>query len=987
MKIFDSSQGNIMDNASKSGPDKSDQKKSFKDTLNLPTTDFPIRANLKELDSFMLKRWQNDDIYVKTFLAHKGHKKFILHDGPPFANGHIHLGTSYNKILKDIEAKAYRMANYQVPITPGWDCHGLPIELAVARDYPQASPNELRQKCRAYARKWVTIQREEFKALGVMMDWDHPYLTMDFSYEASVLQAFSIFVKNGYIERKNKTVPWCASCQTVLASAEIEYKDRQDPSLYVLFEIDKKRVSTLFPNLANKPIYLLVWTTTPWTLPLNRAVFLKPKTPYQVLEHEGTLFVVAKDLADAICKEKGIEKKVVGECTAEDLKGISAKHPFVNDLQIPILTDEFVSLDDGTACVHSAPGCGPEDYEVGIKNNLEIFSPLSPDGRYTVGIKPADLEWMSIFEGNDWVLKTLSEKGVLFYQGVTQHSYPHCWRCRKPLMFRATKQWFCDLTKHDLKKRALAAVDTISFIPKNAKNSLKASIEARLEWCLSRQRTWGVPIPAVLCDECDYAYTDAEFIEAVSHGVAQQGVEYWEEVDLSSLLPSNFVCPKCGSKHFHKEDDILDVWFESGITHYAVLLKDPELSYPANVYLEAVDQNRGWFQSSLLASLVLEEEPCTKTIVCHGYTVDAEGRKMSKSLGNVVAPQEVIDQIGADGLRLWVSSIDIGSDVIVSKQLLGNIAEVYRKIRNTERFLLSNLFDFDKKRDALPFEKLLPLDQYALLILNQLNEQVQQYYFATDFTRVFHDLTDYVTAELSSFYLDIIKDRLYVELAHGDKRRSAQTVCWYILDTLVRLMAPICSFTAEHISDFYQKDKKESIHLQCFADLKSVVTGTTKLAHPYELSGGASRETLSNTLAGENKLTQWQTIKKLRSALLKAIERQREKGLIKHPLEAQISLFIDSSYPDKKLLEQFFTSLERQGQSKDDFLKELMIVSQITFAPSKENLEETNVEGLYALVEKAAGVKCPRCWQWEVTQNEDGLCQRCQKVVSVLSKK
>ncbi|MBT3456181.1 isoleucine--tRNA ligase [bacterium] len=974
--------------------DKNKDKPSFKDTLNLPKTDFSIRANAKENEPKILKRWEQDNIYKKTFDVNNGKEKYILHDGPPYSNGNIHLGHAYNKLAKDFVCKVQRMHGKHVPVTPGWDCHGLPIELAVDRENPGMPQNQLKKKCREYAQKWVDIQREQFKALGVFMDWENPYLTMAPDYEAKILRAFAEFVEKGYIERKNKTVPWCPSCHTVLASAEIEHQERKDPSIYVFFPLGQQAKEKAFPLLKDKGVNMLVWTTTPWTLPLNRAVFLKPKTTYVVLEHEDKYFVVGKALADSVCSAKEIEKKIIAEISSDDIAGIKVNHPFVEGLRVPVLTDGFVGLDEGTACVHSAPGCGPEDYDVGIKNGLEIFSPLSPDGKYTVGIAPKELEDMSVVGGNVWAIRKLAERGMMFHKTSMRHPYPHCWRCHGPLIFRATKQWFCDLSKGDLREKALLAADEIDFIPEKARTTLKAAIGTRLEWCLSRQRVWGVPIPAAICNGCDYAYVNADFVRKVSNKVEKSGIEYWDDADLSEFLPKNYACPECGKQDFRKEKDILDVWFESGVSHYCVLKDNPKLGFPADMYIEARDQNRGWFQSSLLTSLVLENRSCVKEIWCHGYTVDKDGRKMSKSLGNVVVPKEIIDKTSTDVLRLWASSIEQGSDLGFSDQLLGNVSEVYRKIRNTCRFLLSNLYDFEKEKDEIVVNNLSAIDQYALMRLADVNEEIKEHYLKSDFTRVFHAFADYCTVELSSFYLDIVKDRLYVEKADEKKRRSTQTVCWYILDTLTRLMAPVLSFTAEQISDHYQQGKKESIHLQEFADLewvlKSVSEGFTlyrTVMKTFEMGAGQIKENLELQNFIIKKFDQWEAIKQLRSALLKSIEGQRQKGIIKHPLEAKLKLYIDKECEIKNTIDSFFVDLERHSQLPKEFLKELMIVSDVEVLDAKDNLLESDVSGVFVSVEVAGGIKCPRCWQWSHAGDKDGLCLRCQPIVESFDRK
>jgi isoleucyl-tRNA synthetase len=965
------------------------KKISFKDTLNLPETNFPIRANHKEDDAVMLQRWEDENLYLRSFDLHKGATKFILHDGPPYANGHLHIGHAYNNILKDIVCKSQRMSGKHVPVTPGWDCHGLPIEFAVVKENPGLTGAELKKACREYAQKWIAIQKHERKQLGVLMDFDRPYLTMDYGYEADILRAFGLLVEKQYIERKNKTVPWCPTCQTVLASAEIEYQDRKDPSIYVLFTLRSDVSGQLFSQLHNKPISLLVWTTTPWTLPLNRAVLLKPNTEYAVLDAGDNYIVVGKSLVENISKLLDISNNIVAEFNSQQLVDLRAQvaHPFINDLFVPVLVDDSVLTDDGTACVHCAPGVGPIDYEVGIKNGLEIYSPVTTDGRYTNDIAVAELAGMSVAHAQGWVIQKLLDTNKLAFKTSIKHSYPHCWRCRGGLIFRATKQWFCDLSRNDLKERACEAVDQIAMLPKSSHNRFESTIEGRLEWCLSRQRVWGVPITAAICNSCDYTYINKQFIDEVAKNVAQHGIEYWDNVSLESLMPQGTACPHCATGVLRKETDILDVWFDSGISHYAVLEKNPALQFPADMYLEGKDQHRGWFQSSLLTSMIIEGTPCTKTIVTHGYTVDANGRKMSKSLGNVIAQQDVINTMGTDGLRLWASSIDNSSDPVVSEVLLKNVQEVFRKIRNTCRFLLSNINDFDSAHDAVAIEKMNSMDKYALQELSEVHEEIIKAYKEYDFTRVFHALGNYCSVNLSSFYLDIVKDRLYTAKKDSLDRRSAQTVCANILDVLTKLMAPILSFTAEQLSDEYQKDKTVSIHLQQFPTLTNVweqLAQRNALQNPvpqWDRFSPSSTDKMEEITSRHMQENCWAILKDVRSALLKAIEVQREKQIVKHSLEAQITMYIDPQADYATKLQAFFDEMNRNGENTESFLKEFLIVSQFTIATTKDNLEETELKGLFARVEHAQGTKCPRCWQWDLSTDPDGLCQRCEKIV------
>jgi isoleucyl-tRNA synthetase len=959
---------------------------SYKDTLNLPTTDFPIRAQAHIFDKQILERWENEKLYVLTYLHNKGKQQFILYDGPPYSNGNIHLGHAYNKILKDIVMRSERMAGKHVPFIPLWDCHGLPIEIKVAAENPDIKNDAIALKaaCRKYAQKWVDIQKQEFRDLGLMMEFDESCTTMDPVYEAQTLRAFGIMVGKGYIARKQKTVPWCMHCQTVLANAEIEYEDRKDPSVYVQFPFSVETAAQLFPEALSKKVSLLAWTTTPWTLPLNRAVVLKPGAIYQIVEMNECLVILAKELVAKVAGIIGATANVVAEFPAEYLIGQKVNHPFIDGLQVPVLGDTFVSLEDGTACVHSAPGCGPDDYEIGIRNGLEIYSPLTADGRYTPDILPADLSGMLVTDGQWTVLKKLDEAGNLLFKQSIRHSYPHCWRCRNGLIFRATKQWFCDLSQHNLRDRALQAIANMRMVPETGRNRLAATVAGRLEWCLSRQRAWGVPIPAISCNDCNDVHISTDVIEKVAQGVEKNGVEYWDTVGITTLIPSG-TCAKCGSKNLRKEADILDVWFDSGVSHFAMLSEGVDITYPADLYLEGKDQHRGWFQSSLLTSLALHEHPAMKEILTHGFTVDDKGRKMSKSIGNVVVPSQIIEKVGLDGLRLWAASNDYDSDPIVSDNLINNVAEVHRKIRNTCRFLLSNLYDFDIKKDAIHVDKMLLIDQYALCQLHKLNESIQHSYKARKTTAVFHDLADYCVKELSAFYLDIVKDRLYVEKSNGFERRSAQTVCYYIVDTLTKLMAPILSVTAELISDCYQNDKKASIHLQDFACLDWAINRL----FDADNEGGPlhHKRPFDSFMQEQDKITafheSWAAMRDVRSAVLKSLEELRGQGVIKHSLDAQVILHISLGYKDEAAITRLFGMIAQQGQSLEHFLKEYFIVSQVAVVVNGAGLPEVD-PGLFVATAKAVGGKCARCWQWEtfdLYDVEKQLCQRCAKAL------
>ncbi len=957
---------------------ENDTSKKYSQTLNLPKTDFPIRANHTISDLEVLERWKSQDLYKLTFEHNIGNEKFILHDGPPYANGNIHLGSAYNKILKDISSKLRRMSGYHTPVTPGWDCHGLPIEQKVAQENPGLDRIEMKKACRAYATKWIDIQRNSFKSLGVLMNWDKPYITMSFDYEANILRALKIIIKQDLIERKNKAVPWCPSCKTALASVEIEYKDRKDPSIYTLFTLDAIDSRKAFD--IDQPINLIIWTTTPWTLPLNKAVLAHPDSQYSIIKIDQELYILGSQVAEKLALGLGVELNVIKTFNSGFFKDIKVNHPFL-DMKVPIIFDDSVITDDGTALVHCAPGCGPIDYEVGIKNNLEIYSPISDAGTYTEPIEPKELLNMPVSEGQFWVLKKLKEIGKLLYKTNIVHSYPHCWRCRGGLIFRATPQWFFDLNQENIKGKALKAIEQINFIPKDGRNFLKATVSNRLQWCISRQRVWGVFIPALLCNNCCYGFFNLEIIDKAIAGVEKEGIEYWDKVtlqDLENQVSEKLTCPNCKSSDLQKEEDILDVWFESGVSHYAVLYNNKDLKYPANLYLEGVDQHRGWFQSSLLTSLVVEKEASMKSILTHGFIVDSKGQKMSKSLGNVVYPEDIIKKIGTDGLRLWAASIGVDSDPIVSDALLENVSQVYRKIRNTCRFLLLNLYDFDIDKDAVQLKDLMPIDYYAILELEAFNTKMLEEYFQYNFTSVFHGLGQYVVTELSSFYMDIVKDRLYTEKADSFERRSAQTALWYILDTITKLMAPIMSLTAELVSDHYQKDKKQSIHLQDFVNplkFRNLYNNTS--SNP----GSKIFIDLDKEIKEYNKLRAcqslvWTQLRQIRSEILKAIEVEREKGIIKHSLEARVILYVNLDLPEYALIKQLFAEIESKGMSVEDFMKEFLIVSQIQILDNPNN-------NITIQAEKALGTKCPRCWQWKVDKPEDDLCQRCSKVLNI----
>ncbi len=977
-------------------------KNPFQESLNLPKTEFSIRANAAQKEPELLQRWEAEKLAQQVTIKNKGSKKYILHDGPPYANGNLHIGHALTYILKDFVCKAKRMAGFHAPLVPGWDCHGLPIELKVTtergleKDRSKVDRIEFKKYCREFAQHWIEVQKQELKELGKLADYEHAYKTMDPHYEADILRAFAIFVEKGHIERKLKTVPWCGSCQTVLATAEIEYKDRKDPSIYVLFPLLDRFAHVIFPFVFEKnpdlKISLAVWTTTPWTLPLNRAVVLNPSAVYVVLQSKepNQAFIVAKDLADKVCKELGIERVELAECDAIVFQGKKVAHPFIDGQETPIFLDEMVQIGEGTACLHSAPGCGPEDYLFGVKNNLEIYSPLSSDGRYTKGIKPTSFEGVAITEALKPVFDLLNEKKTLLHKTSITHSYPHCWRCRNGLMFRATNQWFCDLSKNNLVPNTLAAIEKMTFVPDRGQARLHSFIASRTEWCVSRQRQWGTPITALMCQSCNRAFLSAQFIRAVADHVAKEGIEFWDRMSVPQLikeniLSSHFACDRCGNKDHEKfelERDILDVWFDSGASSFAVLERDKaNLGVPADLYFEGSDQHRGWFQSSVLCGMVLHGHPPMKAIATHGFVVDENKRKMSKSVGNVVAPQDIIKKYSRDILRLWVASADFQDDLVISEKLLQNVTEMYRKIRNTCRFLIANLYDFDITKDAVEVDEMWALDQYALARLYELDVKVRASYDQFSFSGVINAINTYCTNDLSAVYLDILKDRLYVEKPDGLARRSAQTAMYHTLDVITRLMAPVLSFLAEETSDFYQMGKQESIHLQ---DFSAVLNVWDHLAHRLDADRVHLYSAMHDTFAvsfAVHKQGEWNVLEMVRAAVLKAIETKREQNVVKHSYEAAVTIFIDPARKEAETLKLFIDELQHKGEDVTRFFKDWFVVSGVVFAQQAEGIEASVLPWLHVAVEHAQGVKCPRCWRWDTSGHPQHLCTRCKNVV------
>jgi isoleucyl-tRNA synthetase len=921
---------------------------NYKDTLNLPKTDFPMRGNLPKREPETIERWQQIDLYAKLQTARAAAPEaFILHDGPPYANGNIHLGHALNKILKDIIVKFHTMAGARAPYVPGWDCHGLPIELAMEKTLGRkegVSKVEFRKLCREYADRYVAIQREEFRRLGIVGDWGSPYLTMAPGYEAAEIREFGKLVEQGSIYRGRKPVLWCPSCVTALAEAEVEYEDLSSPSIYVAFELVPPLPAPLAPYADRKPA-IAIWTTTPWTLPANLAVAVRPDLPYVLLEAVGRCLVVAKGLVGSFARAIGeSHASVLVEFAGTELENARARHPWI-DRESRIVLGEHVTLDVGTGAVHTAPGHGQEDYEVGLRYGLDAYAPVDGNGRFTSEVE--GLAGEAVFDADAAIIARLRESRNLLAAERLVHSYPHCWRCKNPVIFRATDQWFVSLARGELRHRVLEAIDGVRWIPAWGRERIRGMMEVRPDWCISRQRSWGVPIVAAFCSACGETLVSRALAEHVADIFEREGADAWFERSAKELLPSGVRCTKCGDSEFRKEQDILDVWFDSGISHVAVLEQRAELRWPADLYLEGSDQHRGWFHTSLLTSVATRGRAPYKAVLTHGFTVDAEGRKMSKSAGTGLSPQEIVDMHGAEILRLWVAAEDYRDDVSMSQEIVGRLVESFRRIRNTARFLIANLYDFDPERHAVDEAVLLELDQWVLARTRLLIDRCRSAYGEYEFHVVYHALNNFCSVDLSALYLDIAKDRLYCSPAAGTARRSAQTALWRILDVLVRLMAPILTFTAEEVWAYVPgpKPRADSVLLADFPSSE----------------GGAGDEEL---------LTTWDRLLGVREAVTKALERARQEGRIGHSLDASVRLDFASDGPLGALLGSRFADLPT-----------FFIVSQVERSELDPAEASPLVPGLRVAVERASGDKCARCWNYRTSVGSDAihptLCAPC----------
>jgi isoleucyl-tRNA synthetase len=933
-------------------------KPDFKHTLNLPKTDFPMKADLPRREPLFLQEWRKLDLYNCIQKKPERQTRFILHDGPPYANGDIHCGHVLNKVLKDIVVKYKAMRGFDVPFVPGWDCHGLPVEHQLFKELGinkyQINQLEFRKKAYAYALRFVAIQKEQFQRLGVFGDWENAYLTLNPEYEESIVSSFSALVKKGYVYRGLKPVNWCYRCETALAEAEVEYEDHSSPSLYVKFKLKKN-------SIFKKDIYLVIWTTTPWTLIANVAVAVHPDFSYSHYSSDQGDLIIAE------CREQELSlmgiKNIgkIGTFKGKDLEGIAYEHPFGFREGKVVLAD-YVSREEGSGLVHTAPGHGNEDYLTGLKYKLDVIMPVDTKGNFdsTAG----EFKGLNVYDANSPIIEKLKNLGLLLRVDELRHSYPHCWRCKNPIIFRATKQWFLNVDHKDLRKKLLKAIqDDISWIPQSGRERILGMVSLRPDWCLSRQRYWGVPIPAVVCKKCGEESLEPAVIDTFGKFVREEGTDCWFQRDIKDFLTPGLECPQCSSQEFSKGVDILDVWFDSGVSHQAVLKKRKELSLPASLYLEGSDQHRGWFQSSLIPSMCIDSQAPFKAVLTHGFVVDGEGRKMSKSLGNVISPLEIMKENGADILRLWVASSDYNEDVRISEKILSRLAEGYRKIRNTCRFILSNLFDFNPDRHKLSYEKLHKIDQWILWRLEQMLSVVTNSYESFEFYKAYKAIYDFCNEDLSMYYLDMVKGRLYTYAADSVERRAAQTSMYETLNVLTRILAPMVAFTADEIWQHMPKEKTDS-------SITSVHLATWPRINPVFAQ--------ENLQTDQRIDVQLRPIIELIPDFTKALEDKRNLNLIGSSFDAKINILTKDknryNYLDKL---------------KAD-LAEILKVSAVNVIQAQdlsgEQITPIRFSDIAVEVLKADGIKCQRCWNYT---NDVGLDRKhpniCQKCVAALA--
>jgi isoleucyl-tRNA synthetase len=928
----------------------------LKNTLNLPKTAFPMKANLPQAEPRQIAEWDQMRVYDRILASRAGAPVYILHDGPPYPTGEIHLGTALNKILKDLVVRSKTLAGFRAPYIPGWDCHGLPIETQVEKELGgkgKVEPAEFRRLCRRFATRYVAAHIRDFKRLGVFGQWDAPYLTMDYAFEARIAATFLDFQENGYIYRGKKPVYWCIHDRTALAEAEVEYGDHKSPSIWVRYQVTQ--APAIEDLQLGRPVYALIWTTTPWTLPASLALAFHPDFRYALVEDgAGNLYLVADEMVDMVAKDTGVALRPRAESfEGRAFEGARFRHPFLDREVVGVLA-EYVTLAQGTGIVHTAPGHGIDDYYTGRKYGLEPYAPVGDDGRFTEGLD--EYRGKTVWEGNRSIIELLRRRGALFASSELVHSYPHCWRCHNPVIFRATEQWFLNMEHRDFRGRAIEAADHVRWIPSWGRERIESMVRTRPDWCLSRQRMWGVPIVVFSCDACHRRLEDPAALRHVLGWFEREGADAWFEHSAEELLPEGTRCP-CGAGRWHKEKDILDVWFDSGSTHLAVLDgRDGDHRFPADMYLEGPDQFRGWFQSSLLVGVGVRDAAPYRSVLTHGWTLDAEGRPMSKSLGNAVMPAEVCEKWGADLLRLWVASQDYQVDLRMSDQMMAQLAEAYRKLRNTFRWALGNLGDFDPSRDAFAGDRLWELDRWMLGRTSELTGKVRAWYEAFEFQRVVHAIQDFAVVELSAFYFDILKDRLYTFAPASPGRRSAQTAVWRIAHALVRLVAPVLVFTAEEVWKHMPRaaGDPESIHM-------------AKFPAPAEFGPALDEQRSAN----------WDRLVAVRGEVLRALEHARNEKRIAGSLEAKVRLAAsDRLYG---LLEQYAT-----------WLPAVFLVSQVELArgPGENGFSATSLDGLELEVRRADGAKCERCWNYSDAVGTfprfPTVCDRCAATLEAI---